>query len=129
MFPSVRHLHLTGLTGLAVAATWLPPAWGHHSHGNYQMTEYTHLSGTVKELHWMNPHTWIYLEVTSEDGATTLWALEGGSPGALARNGWAPDSVEQGDHITVRCHQLRDRSNGCLLGFLTPPGGEEKEWD
>ena len=114
---------------LGAAAAWLLPAWGHHSHGNYIMTEYTHLEGTVKELHWMNPHTWIYLEVAGEDGETAIWALEGGSPGALTRRGWAPDSVEAGDHISVRCHQLRDRSNGCLLGFVTPPGGDEKEWD
>jgi hypothetical protein len=93
------------------------------------MTEYTHLAGTVKELHWMNPHTWIYLDVVDEDGEITLWAMEGGSPNSLVRHGWSRDSVEVGDHITVRCHRLRDGSNGCLLGFITPPGGEEKEWD
>ena len=114
---------------LATAFTWLVPTWGHHSHGNYEMTEYTHLVGTVRELHWMNPHTWIYLEVPGEDGGAVVWALEGGSPNALLRGGWQPDSVEAGDHITVRCHRLKDGSNGCLLGFLTPPGGEEKEWD
>lgn len=114
---------------LAIAATWLLPASGHHSHGNYQMTEYTRLAGMVKELHWMNPHTWIYLEVPNSDGDHILWALEGGSPNSLLRKGWSPESVEPGDHISVRCHQMRDGSNGCLLGFVTPPGGEEKEWD
>jgi hypothetical protein len=93
------------------------------------MTEYTHLAGTVKELHWMNPHTWIYLDVVDEDGEITLWAMEGGSPNSLVRHGWSRDSVEVGDHITVRCHRLRDGSNGCLLGFITPPDGQEKEWD
>tara|TARA_Y100000590_G_scaffold413925_1_gene510284 strand:- start:855 stop:1136 length:282 start_codon:yes stop_codon:yes gene_type:complete len=93
------------------------------------MTEYTHLAGTVMELHWMNPHTWIYLEVENGSGEAEVWALEGGSPGALLRGGWEPDTVEAGDEITVRCHRLKDDSNGCLLGFLTPPGGEEKEFD
>ena len=114
---------------IAAAIAWLTPAWGHHSHGNYQMTEYTHLSGTVKELHWMNPHTWIYLDVTDADGKVTVWAMEGGGPSSLIRSGWSKDSVKVGDEISVRCHQLRDGSNGCLLGLLTPPGGEEKEWD
>ena len=114
---------------LATAAAWLLPAWAHHSHGNYETTEYTHLAGMVKELHWMNPHTWIYLEVPSADGGSAVWALEGGSPNQLVERGWSPDSVEAGDQISVRCHQLRDGSNGCLLGYLTPPGGEEKEWD
>jgi hypothetical protein len=104
-------------------------AWSHHSHGNYLTTEYTHLEGTVREFHWMNPHTWIYLDVMGDDGQTTLWVLEGASPAELLRDGWARDDVEVGDHISVRCHQLRDRSSGCLLGFVTPEGGVEKEWD
>jgi hypothetical protein len=108
---------------------WAIPAAAHHSHGNYLMTEYTALEGTVTELLWINPHTWIYLEVMGEDGEPTLWALEGGSPGSLTRRGWSRESVEAGDTISVRCHQLRDRSPGCLLGFVTPQGGEEKEWD
>ena len=117
------------LIGLVTTCSYFEAALAHHSHGNYEMTEYTHLAGTVRELHWMNPHTWIYLEVQDSDGAAVVWALEGGSPGALLRGGWEPDTVEAGDEITVRCHRLKDDSNGCLLGFLALPGGEEKEFD
>lgn len=112
--------------GLSAAAA---PALAHHSHGNYDVNNYTYLEGRVSEVLWINPHTWIYLEVQAEDGEPTIWALEGGAPGGLVRRGWSPDSVEAGDTIKVRCHRLRDGSNGCLLGFVTPPGGEEKEWD
>ena len=49
------------LAGLAATCIYFSAATAHHSHGNYEMTEYTHLEGTVMELHWMNPHTWIYL--------------------------------------------------------------------
>ena len=104
-------------------------AWAHHSHSNYETTQYTHLEGRVTEFHWMNPHTWIYIEVTGEDGESIVWALEGASPTELLRDGWKRDDVEVGDTISVRCHQLKDNSNGCLLGFLTPEGGVEKEWD
>jgi hypothetical protein len=104
-------------------------AWGHHSHGNFITTEYILLQGTVREMHWMNPHTWIYLEVSDDDSQPVLWVLEGASPVELVRSGWNQDSVQVGDAISVRCHQLRDGSNGCLLGFLTPEGGSEKEWD
>ena len=114
---------------VVAALAWTTSAWSHHSHGNYLTTEYTHLEGAVKEFHWMNPHTWIYLEVTDAEGQTALWVLEGASPASLLRDGWSKDSVAVGDTISVRCHQLRDRSNGCLLGFLTPQGGVEKEWD
>jgi hypothetical protein len=105
------------------------PAWTHHSHGNYQMTEYTNVEGTVLEVHWINPHSWIYLEVTDDGGEAVLWALEGASVVELRRGGWTEDSVETGDKISARCHQLRDGSNGCLLGYLTTEDGVEKLFD
>jgi hypothetical protein len=105
------------------------PAWAHHSHGNYDMTGYINLEGTVSEIHWLTPHSWIYLEVAGNDGETALWALEGASGPQLRRRGWTEDSIKAGDPITVRCHHLQDRSNGCLLGFVTTDGGEEKLFD
>lgn len=105
------------------------PAWAHHSHGNYQMTEYTFLEGMVIETHWVNPHSWLYLEVTDADGQPMLWALETTGVNGLRRLGVTEDTVRVGDTISVRCHQLRDGSPACLLGFLTPEDGVEKEWD
>lgn len=105
------------------------PALAHHSHGNYEMTEYISVEGTVTEIHWINPHSWIYLSVTDENGASALWALEGASVGELRRRGWTEDSIEPGDRISARCHQLRDRSTGCLLGYVTTEGGEERLFD
>ena len=105
------------------------PAAAHHSHGNYSLLEYTHLQGEVKELLWLNPHVWIHLDVTDDNGESAMWALEGGGINALTRRGWARDDVKPGDSISVRCHQLKDGSRGCLLGYVTPPGGVEKEFD
>ncbi len=104
-------------------------AAAHHSHGNYQLHNYTYLTGTVEEVIWINPHAWIHLSVPDESGGSTLWALEGGGITALNRRGWKRDDIRAGDAISVRCHQLRDGSNGCLLGYVTPEGGVEKEWD
>lgn len=121
----LKSLSLAAMAAYAVAF----PAWAHHSHGNYQLTEYTLLEGTVKEFHMVNPHTWIYLEVTDAGGQPNLWALETTGIRGLTRIGVTRDTVKVGDTISVRCHQLRDGSKGCLLGFLTPEGGVEKEWD
>ncbi len=54
-------------TVAAVSLAW--SAWAHHSHANYQTREFTQLEGTVKEARWMNPHTWIYLEVMDDEGS------------------------------------------------------------
>lgn len=59
----------------------------------------------------------------------TLWALEGASAAELRRKGWAPDGIKVGDAISVRCHVLQDGSPGCLLGYVTVPGQEEKLFD
>jgi hypothetical protein len=117
------------ITAAVVVACAVPAALAHHSHGNYMMTEYIRLEGTVTEIHWINPHSWIYMEVTDEDGESSLWSLEGASVNELRMKGWAADSIEPGDTIAVRCHQLRDRSNGCLLGYVTAAGGEERLFD
>jgi hypothetical protein len=111
----------------ALLAAW--PAWAHHSHGNYDMTTYTHLKGTVREVHWINPHTWIYLEVKDGKGEATVWALEGANVAQLQRRGWTKEMIKVGSTIGVRCHQLRDGSSGCLLGFVTLDGGVERIFD
>ena len=55
MFRPTRRFH--PLAAAAAVACMTAPALAHHSHGNYEMTEYTHLTGTVTQLHWINPHT------------------------------------------------------------------------
>jgi hypothetical protein len=101
----------------------------HHSHGNYNMTAYTTLKGVVKEVHWINPHTWIYIEVKDEKGEPAVWALEGASVIQVERRGWKKEMLKVGSTIGVRCHQLRDGSSGCLLGFVTLEGAAEKMFD
>jgi len=115
------------VTGLLLA--WLAPGAAHHSHGNYDLTDYLTMEGTVTEIHWINPHTWIYMEVANPDGTATLWTLEGGSINALTQRGWSRESVQVGDTIAVRCHPLRGGTPSCLFGFLKTAGGEEKEYD
>ena len=121
----------------AVCAVFLAlPVWAHHSHNNYAISEFTILEGTVKAVHLINPHSWVYLEVKDAKGEVKQWALEATGPGGLQGNGIKREDVKVGDPVKVRCHALRDGSNGCLLGFLTPMHGDmarghgiEKEWD
>ena len=127
------------LAALLFCLVVLPlPGGAHHSHGNYALSDFTHLEGTVREVHVLNPHSWIFLEVPGEGGAgePTLWAMEAAHTGTLRGNGIGRDDVLPGDLIRVRCHRLRDGTNGCLLGFVTPLHGDperghgiEKEWD
>ncbi len=128
----LSRLRLGAVAAFALAV----PAAAHHSHNNYAIAEFTNLEGVVKEVHLINPHSWVYVEVKGEKGEPQLWALEATGPGGLQRNGIKKEDVQVGDNVRVRCHKLRDGSPGCLLGFLTPNHGDaarghgvEKEWD
>ena len=101
----------------------------HHSHGNYNVREYTELEGTVAAVIWINPHVWVHLDVDDGKGGTVTWAMEGGSINAISNQGWRKDSLQIGDKISARCHPLRDGARGCLLVYITQDGGEERVFD
>ena len=63
--------------GLAAVFTMFSvlPIRAHHSHGNYDLTTWTTMDGTVKEVHLLVPHSWIYLDVKDDKGQLTTWAL------------------------------------------------------
>ena len=103
-------------------------AVAHHSHGQYSET-FADVEGVVKELHLLTPHSWIYLEVKDAKGAPQLWALEATARGPLEKMGVTREYVKPGDTVKARCHPLRDRTNGCLLGFLKARDGSVKDWD
>jgi hypothetical protein len=113
----------------AITTLLVVPALGHHSHVQYDTTEYTEVEGVVAEVHWFNPHSWLYINTTGDDGEPAIWALEATGPGGLERNGITRDMIKVGDAISARCHQLLDGSNGCLLGYLTGADGVERLWD
>jgi hypothetical protein len=105
------------------------PAWSHHSHGNYNTDSFIDLQGVVKEIHFVVPHSWVYLEVKDAKGDPQIWALEATSRTGLENIGVTREYVKPGDSIKARCHLLRDGSNGCLLGFLKAKDGTVKDWD
>jgi hypothetical protein len=112
----------------AAAAVYLSgSAWAHHSHSNYETTATTELEGTVKELRWINPHTWIYLEVMDQ-GKPAVWVLEGGSPAGVQRNGWKKEDVSPGESLKVKCNPLKDGSRGCLVNKLSSKRLAEKDY-
>jgi hypothetical protein len=105
------------------------PAWAHHSHGNY-VDSFTDLTGVVKEVHLLLPHSWVYLEVKDPKGGDPqIWAIEATGRNGLERIGVTKDTLAPGDTVSVRCHVLRDGANGCLLGFLKEKSGSVKDWD
>jgi hypothetical protein len=121
-------MRLTAALAAICAIGLVASVSAHHSHGQYEET-FRDISGVVKEVHLLTPHSWVYIEVKDGGGAPQLWALEATSRPGLERIGVTRESLKAGDTIKARCHPLRDGSNGCLLGFLKAPDGTVKDWD
>ena len=98
-----------GLAGLLMAAA---PMWAHHAFAaEFDAQKPVKLKGTVAKVEFINPHSWIHIDVKDTDGKVTRWMVEGGSPNALFRRGVTKDALPQGTEISVDGYQAKDGSN------------------
>ncbi len=89
----------------------------HHAFGaEFDPTRPVILRGPVTKVEWINPHAWIHLEVTNEDGSKETWAVEGGTPNTLLRRGINKNSLTPGTIIIVDGYQTKDRTKNRANG-------------
>ena len=83
----------------------------HHSFAaQYDRTKAVTLKGTVTKVEWANPHIYFYVDVKTPEGKVENWAVEGGAPNSLYRNGWRKDSLQVGHVVTVDGWLAKDGS-------------------
>ncbi len=107
---------LCGVGVLSVAAivivmTSTVTVIAHHAFGaEFDPNRPVILRGPVVRVEWVNPHTWIHLEVTNDDGTKQVWMVEGGTPNTLLRRGLDRDTIPVGAMIVVDGYQSKDRT-------------------
>ena len=117
----------TLFTLIAAALTLVlaaPPLAAHHAFGaEFDANRPVTLKGVITKMEWVNPHSWIHIDVKTSDGTVQSWMIECGPPGALVRRGWSKASVPSGLEILVEGYQAKDGSNRANGKDVTLPDG------
>ena len=111
---------LVSITGLALGG-WASSASAHHAFAaEFDANKPVSFKGKITKMEWINPHTWLHVDVAQPNGQTVNWAIEAGTPNVLYRRGFTKESLLPGTEISIDGYQSKDgshRANGRDLTF------------
>jgi hypothetical protein len=104
-------------------------SYSHHSFSaEFDVGRPVNLAGTVKSFEWTNPHAWLHMEVTDNQGKVQLWAVELLGVNSLARNGMSAKTVKPGDKLTVIGYGARNGTNTANASSVNRTDTGETLW-
>ena len=119
---------LTMIAAASLVMSLTLPVSAHHSFSaEFDATKQVTLAGEVVMMEWVNPHSWLHIDVKKPDGAVERWKGEGGSPSVLFRLGWNRDSLPAGTKVTVVGFQAKDGSLRASSRELRFPDGRRMD--
>lgn len=108
---NIRTKVVTVAIGLGVASL-AGPVFAHHAFtAEFDATKPVTLRGTVTKMEWVNPHSWIHLDVKKPDGTVETWAVEAGAPNAMFRRGWNKNSIPVGIEVVIEGYRAKNGKN------------------
>src|SRR5713226_4003589 len=117
---------LSMMVAAAAALLATVPVLAHHAFAaEFDATAPVKLRGTVTKMEWINPHSWVYVDVKGPDGKVVNWAVECGAPNALLRRGWNKNSLPIGTEIVVDGFRAKNGSSTANAKDITFPDGRK----
>ena len=114
------------VAGAALVIATAVPLVAHHSFAaEFDSNKAVKIKGKVAKVEWVNPHSWIHVDVTGPDGKVEQWAVEGAAPNALIRRGWTKNSLPYGIEIIVDGFQAKDGATRANAREVTFPDGKK----
>lgn len=114
---------------------WMMAAWllgasvalAHHSQTMYDESKMVTVTGVVTKFAWINPHTMLMVDVTTDKGKVEHWEIETNAAASLGRAGWKRDQFKPGDKVTVSFNPAKNGSTHGMLRKVVGPDGKTLE--
>ena len=120
-----RWVAAAAAVAMAGLVLMVAPVIAHHSSAPfYDSTKRVEIEGVVTRFVFRNPHAFLFLDVTEENGELTEWQIELGAPVGLRRTGWTPDSLPLGMVVKASGRPSRvEGSHGLCCVRMTKADG------
>jgi hypothetical protein len=103
------------------------PAAAHHGIGTFDTRQEVTITGAVTGVDFVNPHSWLYLDVKGADGRVAAWRCEMRSATTLRRSGWSPEMFKQGEPVTITGAPDRRDPSSCYLSTIVFADGSSAD--
>ena len=111
--------------GVSLLAGAVPVVAHHAFSSEFDANRPVKLTGTVTQMEWVNPHSWIHIDVKRPDGTAESWAIEGATPNTLLRRGLRKRDLLAGTVIRVDGYQAKDKGLRAIGNDLTLTDGRQ----
>ena len=113
-----------GLIGSMLVGAVTPISAHHAFAAEFDAKKPVNFKAVVAKMEWVNPHTWLHVDVKAPDGKVERWAIEAGTPNVLFRRGFTKASLLPGTEIVIDGYRAKDGSRRANGRNLTLPNGQ-----
>ncbi|MDR1461550.1 MAG: hypothetical protein LBI68_00135 [Azoarcus sp.] len=114
---------LSSLLAAAALASAAPTLAHHAFAAEFDANQPIELRGTVTKVRWVNPHSWLYVDVKDTDGNVTNWGFEFGAPNALQNRGLTKADLQVDTEVSVKGYRAKNGGPFAYSVFITLADG------